>query len=86
MLHGVKNESKKRYFINVLDCLGLFCWKFGLNGGSLYESYSVVSISIKKEVNTSLIMIDIEQPLFDRSVAIALPRRGQERVHVEDCA
>ncbi len=42
--------GKRRYFINMLDCFGLFCWKFGLNGGSLYDSYSVVSISIKKEV------------------------------------
>lgn len=48
LLHGARNESKRKYLINMLDCLGLCCWKFGLNGGSLYESYSVVSISIRK--------------------------------------
>lgn len=50
LLNGIKNKSKKRWVINMLDCLGLFCWKYGLNGGALYETYSVISISIKKEV------------------------------------
>lgn len=55
--------GKRRYLINMLDCFGLFCWRFGLNGGSLYDSYSVVSISIKKEV-CICVNEDIEQPLF----------------------
>jgi len=36
LLNGVKNVSKKRCLINLLDCLGLCCWRYGLNGGSLY--------------------------------------------------
>lgn len=58
----------------MLDCLGLCCWKFGLNGGSLYESYSVVSISIKKEVPI-LYNKDIEQPLCHSRLTATISRR-----------
>lgn len=66
----------------MLDCLGLCCWKFGLNGGSLYESYSVVSISIKKEVNI-VFYEDIEKPLCDSNLTITIPWGWQEGVYVK---
>lgn len=72
LLHGVRNNSKRRYLINMLDCMGLCCWKFGLNGGSLYDSYNVVSISIKKEVIIEFYE-DIEKSLCYRNLAVTLP-------------
>ena len=68
----------------MLDCLGLFCWKCGLNGGALYETYSVISISIKKEVRQFL-SSDFEQSMFHFDWAVTVPRRRKKYIYVTNC-
>ena len=48
LINGMTSSQSRRVLANVVDCLGMLCMLYGLRGGSVAETYNVVSISIRK--------------------------------------
>ena len=47
---GMGYSQTRRAFANCIDCIGMYCMLYGVRGGSIADTYNVVSVSIRKEV------------------------------------